>query len=98
MGFQTAQTNNVAQMPAQKTARNDQYKPDAYINVSMPTRQGGKRKLIGIPLSVTKEFEKKILDHIADAEDQEEVMRQLAGRLTLDFQLATGNGAEPDFG
>ncbi len=95
MGFQTNAANNVAQLP--NAGRNDQYKPDAYINIFMPTRDGGRRKLGALALTTNKPLDKQLLDHISDADSMDAVMTQIRERLVLDFQRADGNnGVELD--
>ncbi|WP_289101007.1 hypothetical protein [uncultured Marinobacter sp.] len=98
MGFQTATaTNNVRSFDRPVNAQNDQWKSDAFINLYVPTRQGGRRKLGSVGLKLSKPMEKQILDFLADS--GEEGLAQLKERLVLDFQRADGqNGDELDLG
>lgn len=92
MAFQTNQNvRDINNNP--NPAQNDNWKSDAFLNLSIPTRQGGKRKLGAIGLKMSKPMEKQLLDFLADA--GEDGLAQLKDRLILDFQRADGaNGDE----
>jgi len=98
MAFQTpASINNVRSFDRPVNAQNDQWKSDAFINLYIPTRQGGRRKLGSIGLKLSKPVEKQLLDYLADA--GEEGLASLKERLIIDFQRADGNnGDELDLG
>jgi len=97
MAFQTENTAQQMGNVAPITGRNDQWKADAFVNIYLPTRDGGRRKLGYIPLKTNKPLDKQLLDHIADADDLDTVLDQIKDRIVLDFQRADGNnGSELD--
>lgn len=84
--------------PPQNTGGNGNFrKADAFINIYMPTRDGGQTKLGALTLTADKNVQKQILDFITDGGD--EALASLKERLILDFKLANGgNGVELDLG
>jgi hypothetical protein len=91
MGFQKA--NNTATSTAKNdAAKNDDWKSDAFINFSIPTRSGGRRKLGAIGLKMSKPMQKDILDFLAD--NGEEGLAQLKERLIIDFQRSDGDNGD----
>ena len=94
MAFQTQ--SNVSPIVT-GVAKNDNWKSDAFLNIYMPTRQGGRRKIGSVGLKLNKPQDKQLLDYLADAGD--DGLAALKERIVLDFQRADGqNGDELDLG
>lgn len=98
MGFQkTAAASNVSPFSSEGGGRDQNWKADAFVNILIPTRQGGRRKLGSLALKLSKPMEKQLLDYLADNGD--EGLAALKDRLILDFQRSDGNnGDELDLG
>ena len=94
MAFQTE--SNVSPIVT-GVAKNENWKSDAFLNIYMPTRQGGRRKIGSVGLKLNKPMDKQLLDYLSDA--GEEGLAALKERIVLDFQRADGNnGDELDLG
>jgi len=98
MGFQktaAVENNNVEPFarPAavSTTGQNRKKQADAYVNISMATRDGGQAKLGAISLDADKPMEKKLLDMLTDSE--EKALDALKNRLILDYKRADGNNS-----
>ena len=90
MAFQTPDNN--AARTTNNVAKNDEWKADAFINFSIPTRSGGRRKLGAIGLKLSKPMQKEILDFLAD--HGEEGLSQLKERMIMDFQRSDGDNGD----
>ena len=94
MAFQTE--SNVSPITT-AAAKNENWKSDAFLNIYMPTRQGGRRKIGSVGLKLNKPMDKQLLDYLSDA--GEDGLAALKERIVLDFQRADGNnGDELDLG
>lgn len=81
--------------PANTTeSNNDSWKAQAFLNLYVPTPDGGKRKLGSIPLRESKAFEKAIIERLK----QEGALEALTQALILDFQLADKEVSTSDVG
>jgi hypothetical protein len=97
MAFQNPNTENNVRNIDNNPAKNEGWKSDAFLNLYIPTRQGGRRKIGSVGLKLNKPMDKQLLDYLADAGD--EGLESLKSRLVLDFQRADGNnGDELDLG
>jgi hypothetical protein len=90
MAFQTTAVNQ--NTSAKVVGQNENWKSDAFLNVYIPTRQGGRRKLGTIGLKVSKPMEKQLLDFINEHGDV--ALAQLKDRIELDFQRADGDNGD----
>jgi len=97
MAFQTPDNANNVRPIETGVAKNENWKSDAFLNIYMPTRQGGRRKIGSVGLKLNKPQDKQLLDYLADAGD--DGLAALKERIVLDFQRADGqNGDELDLG
>lgn len=88
MAFQTssAQNNNVR--PFGNTRNNDDsWKADGFINLYLPTKSGGRRKLGAIPLKGSRPSEAELLSWLN--EDPSRVQKILA-KLEMEYYPAGG--------
>jgi hypothetical protein len=76
-GVQRNQNTNAAQ-------QNDSWKAQAFINIYIPTPDGGKRKLGSIPLKDSKQFDAKMIERLKE----EGGLEALHDALIIDFQMA----------
>lgn len=65
-------------------ASNESWKAQAFLNIYLPTPDGGRRKLGSIPLRESKAFEKAIIERLKE----DGALESLAEVIELDFQLA----------
>ena len=63
---------------------NESWKAQAFLNIYLPTREGGRRKLGSIPLRESKAYEKAIIERLKE----DGALESLAQVIELDFQLA----------
>lgn len=78
MAFTTGVKRNTA------AAENDSWKAQAFINLYLPTENGGKRKLISIPLKDAKAYDSALIERM----QQDGSIEALKDALIIDFQLA----------
>lgn len=95
MAFQTntASQSNVSVQPfgqsqGQSQSRNESWKADAFINLYLPTKAGGRRKLGSVPLKGARPSEADLLKWLQEDPTRVSV---ILSKLELDFQLAGGN-------
>lgn len=62
-------------------------KAKGFINIYLPSKDGGQRKLGAIPLRASKVFEKQLLDLI-EKEGEVDVMSRLLDKIILNYQSA----------
>lgn len=67
---------------------NDDWKAQAFLNVWLPTKGGGRRKVGAIPLKTSRAGDAQLIDFLSGGED---ALRSLVNKLEFDFQLAGGN-------
>ncbi len=67
---------------------NDDWKAQAFLNIWLPTKSGGKRKVGAIPLKTSRAGDAQLIDFLSGGED---ALRSLANKLEFDFQLSGGN-------
>ncbi len=65
---------------------NDNWKADGFLNLYLPSKQGGRRKLGAIPLKSGKASEKQLIEWLA--EDPTRVGKILS-QLEMEYQSAT---------
>lgn len=78
MAFNTGVKRNQESQPAKEN-----WKAQAFINLYIPTPEGGKRKLGSIPLKESKDFEAALIARL----QEEGAVDALKGALIVDFQL-----------
>ncbi|WP_225784530.1 hypothetical protein [Xenophilus sp. Marseille-Q4582] len=74
-----ARSNNTA------AARDDKDKAAGFINLYLPTAAGGKRKLYGIPLRVSQQFERQLFEKL---QAEPEAAGRMKDVLIVEFNLA----------
>lgn len=80
----------------QSAQTNENWKAQAFINLFLPTGDGGRRKIGSIPLRANKPAEKQVIDYLQEDDSR---MGALLSKLEGDFQLADGStGALFDLG
>jgi len=67
-------------------AKNDGWKADAFVNISIMSRKGKKAKMGVMKFKLSNELEKQVMEHLIDHGD--EGLNKLKDMLVLDFQLA----------
>ncbi len=67
---------------------NDDWKAQAFLNIWLPTKSGGKRKVGAIPLKTSRAGDAQLIDFLSGGED---ALRSLVNKLEFDFQLSGGN-------
>ena len=77
--------NNTA---AAQANNSEDWKAQAFINVWLPTKAGGKRKVGSIPLKTSRAGDAQLIDFLSGGED---ALRSLVNKLEFDFQLSGGN-------
>lgn len=76
--------NNTAQA-SNNNQRNDNWKASGFINLYLPSKQGGRRKLGAIPLKANRAAEKQLLDWLTENPARAAV---IASQLVVEFQSA----------
>lgn len=94
MAFNTG----TAQQQSNNSANNrtdDSWKADAFINISVPTKNGKRRRLVAVPLKKSRPRDAALIERLqANPQDVE----ALAQVLELDFHMAEGEeDAQFDF-
>lgn len=74
--------------------QNDDWKAQAFINLYVPTPDGGKRKLGSIALRDSKPFEKAVIARL----QEEGGLEALREALIVDFQMADKEVGKSDLG
>ena len=64
------------------------WKAQAFINVWLPTKGGGRRKVGAIPLETNRAGDAQLIEFLSGGED---ALRSLVNKLEFDFQLSGGN-------
>ena len=70
-------------------ANNDDWKAQAFLNVWLPTKGGGRRKVGAIPLKLSRAGDAQLIEFLTSG--GEEALRTLVNKLEFDFQLTGGN-------
>lgn len=91
MAFQ--RTNLIGQTQNQN-GQNDDWKAQAFINIYVPTPDGGRRKLGSIALRESKPFEKAVIERLKE----EGGLEGLQANAIFDFQLADKEVKKSDIG
>ena len=73
---------------AAQANNSEDWKAQAFINVWLPTKAGGKRKVGAIPLKTSRAGDAQLIDFLSGGE---EALRTLVNKLEFDFQLSGGN-------
>ena len=68
---------------------NDDWKAQAFLNVWLPTKAGGKRKVGAIPFKISRAGDAQLIEFLAGG--GEDALRSLVNKLEFDFQLSGGN-------
>ena len=68
---------------------NDDWKAQAFLNVWLPTKTGGRRKVGAIPLKLSRAGDAQLIEFLTSG--GEEALRTLVNKLEFDFQLTGGN-------
>lgn len=86
MAFQSAarpqQSNNSATNRA-----DDNWKADAFLNISVPTKNGKRRRLVAVPLKMSKPKEAALIERLKANPDDVHALKAV---LELDFHMAEG--------
>ncbi len=91
MAFHKSESNaaSVAQFPSNRSGgANDNWKSDAFINVYLPTVDGGKRKVGAIPLKLSRSNEASLIEYLQGGEGNIENFRN---KLIVEFNMADAN-------
>lgn len=67
---------------------NEDWKAQAFLNIWLPTKAGGRRKVGAIPLKTSRVGDAQLIDFLSGGED---ALRSLVNKLEFDFQLSGGN-------
>ena len=67
---------------------NDDWKAQAFLNIWLPTKAGGRRKVGAIPLKTNRAGDAQLIEFLSGGED---ALRSLVNKLEFDFQLSGGN-------
>jgi len=86
---------NRAAAQAQPHVANENWKAQGFINIYLPTPEGGRRKIGSIPLKESKAFEAAMLKRLS--EDPLAIQR-MEQAIQLDFQLADKEVKVSDLG
>jgi hypothetical protein len=81
--FPNQTKSNVTNMP-----QRERWQSDAFINIFLPTPDGGKRKLGSIGLKVTKPAEAQLIQYLS--EDPTRIVALMA-HAEVDFRMADGS-------
>ena len=73
---------------AAQANNSDDWKAQAFLNVWLPTKAGGRRKVGAIPLKTSRAGDAQLIDFLSGGED---ALRSLVNKLEFDFQLSGGN-------
>ncbi len=94
MAFQSAQNSNVA--PFNKGGNDDgNWKADAFLNISVPTKNGKRRRLVAVPLKMSRPKEAALIERLKANPDDVHALKEV---LELDFHMAEGEeDAQFDF-
>ena len=68
---------------------NDDWKAQAFLNVWLPTKTGGRRKVGAIPLKLSRAGDAQLIEFLTSG--GEDALRLLVNKLEFDFQLSGGN-------
>ena len=74
--------------------QNDDWKAQAFINIYVPTPDGGRRKLGSIALRESKPYEKLVIERL----QEEGGLAGLQANAVFDFQLAEKEVSKSDIG
>lgn len=91
MAFQRTLTTGREQT---QQGQNDDWKAQAFINIYVPTPDGGRRKIGSIALRESKPFEKAIIARL----QEEGGLESLQANAIFDFQLADKEVSKNDLG
>ena len=90
MAFETAAATNVSSFAAaantSTVGQNNQWKADAFVNLWLPTKGGGRRKLGYIALKGNKAFERAIIERLQAG--GQEALDALAEVVEFEFHMA----------
>ena len=73
---------------AAQANNSDDWKAQAFLNVWLPTKAGGRRKVGAIPLKISRAGDAQLIDFLSGGED---ALRSLVNKLEFDFHLSGGN-------
>lgn len=80
---------NVANMFGAQQQQDDSWKAQGFLNIYLPTTQGGRRKIGTIYLHENKQMEKQLIERLKA--DPEAVIEALLGKIEMEFNEAGGN-------
>lgn len=78
--------NNTARN-TQQTAQDDSWKAQAFVNIYVPTPDGGRRKIGALALKDSKPFEAALIERL----NSDEGMQAFVDAVQFDFQMATSD-------
>lgn len=89
-------TNNPASRGTQSSGNGQEYeKARAFININFPRKNGASAQIGKIPLRLSQELEKQLLEFIAS--NEEENFPKVVNKLTFSFHLVqSGEGSQLD--
>src|SRR5690625_4234849 len=77
--------------PAAAPNQNDNWKAQAFLNLWLPSKNGGRRKLGAIPLRTSRVGEKQLIEWLQENPERVQVILE---RLEIDFQMAVSGDEE----
>lgn len=91
-----APDQSAAQSNSTNTGRNKgDFEPAlGFVNVYLPSNDGGRVKLGALPLKGSKDREKALFTALNDPQRKDEILNAILGKLVLDFQSAEQSAAK----
>ena len=74
----------------QQQGQDDSWKAQAFINLYLPTKEGGRRKLGTIALKDSRPNEKALIEYLQKGDA---ALKNLANKVEFNFQMAEGSEA-----
>lgn len=74
---------------AAQANNSDDWKAQAFLNVWLPTKGGGRRKVGAIALKTSRVGDAQLIEFLTSG--GEDALRSLVNKLEFDFQLSGGN-------
>lgn len=65
-----------------------------FLNLYLPSKDGGRSKLGAIPLKASKDREKALFDALADKGNTEAIVKAILSKLEIDFQVVDSGDAK----
>lgn len=77
--------------PAPAANQNDNWRAQAFLNLWLPSKNGGRRKLGAIPLRTSRVGEKQLIEWLKQNPERVQIILE---RLEIDFQMAVSGDEE----